>query len=264
MIGRVERVEHLGPHMVRVVLGGDGLAGFVPSPCTDSYLNIYFPPAGAGYSVPFDTDAIRALPRAQRPASRRYTVRHWDADRRELWVDFVVHGDTGVAGPWAAGVRPGDLLQFGGPSGSYAPDPAADWHLMIGDGSALPAIATSLAQIPAGRPVFVLAEVDSAADELPLDSPGDLHVTWLHRAANPGAEDLALTALDKLDRPAGRVQAFVHGEAVANRALRAHLLTEWRIPREDLSISPYWRRAFTDESWREVKRDWMAAVERDV
>ena len=114
-----------------------------------------------------------------------------------------------------------------------------------------------------GRGLFIDVIVPNA-DELPLDSPGDLHVTWLHRAANPGAEDLALTALDKLDRPAGRVQAFVHGEAVANRALRAHLLAEWRIPREDLSISPYWRRAFTDESWREVKSAWMAAVDKDV
>lgn len=264
MFGRVERVEQLTPHLVRVVLGGEGLAEFVPSPSTDSYVNAYFPPAGADYAVPFDTDAIRALPRDRRPAARRYTVRHWDAARRELWIDFVVHGDAGVAGPWAAGARPGDLLQFGGPSGSYAPNPAADWHLMIGDGSALPAIAASLAQVPSGRPVHVLVEVGNADDELPLDSPGDLHVTWLHRDANPGADDLALTALDKLDRPAGRVHAFVHGEAVANRALRAHLLAEWRIPREDLSISPYWRRAFTDESWREVKSAWMAAVDKDV
>ncbi len=75
MFGRVERAEHLTPHLVRVVLGGEGLADFVPSPCTDSYVNAYFLPTGAGYAVPFDTSTIRALPRAQRPASRRYTVR---------------------------------------------------------------------------------------------------------------------------------------------------------------------------------------------
>ena len=264
MFGRVERVEQLTPHMVRVVLGGNGLADFAPAPWSDSYLNVYFLPPDAAYRVPFDVGAVRALPVAQRPSSRRYTVRHWNPDRRELSIDFVVHGDAGVAGPWAAAARPGDLLQFTGPAGAYAPHPNADWHLMVGDSSALPAIATALDRVPAGKTVHVLAEVDGPADELALNSPGELHVSWLHRDANPGAEDLALRALDKLDRPPGRVHAFVHGEAVANRALRKHLLAEWRIPREDLSVSPYWRRTLTDERWRAVKREWLREVEQDV
>lgn len=263
MFGRVERVVPLSPHMVRVVLGGAGLDGFTPGPWTDSYLTVYFPPPGAPYAVPFDADAVRTLPAQQRPASRRYTVREWDPERRELTVDFVVHGGAGVAGPWAAAARPGDLLQLKGPSGSYSPDPDADWHLMIGDASALPAIAASLARIPAGRPVHVLAEVGGPADELPLASPGDLHLTWLYRDANPGADDLAVHALDKLDRPPGRVQAFVHGEAVVNRELRRHLLVDWGLPREALSVSPYWRRRFTDEGWRAVKSSWLREVEHD-
>lgn len=264
MFGRVERVERLSPHMVRVVLGGGGLDDFTPGPWTDGYVNAYFLPACAPYTVPFDVDAVRALPAAQRPATRRYSVRRWDPEARELTIDFVVHGDTGVAGPWAAGAGPGDLLQLTGPSGSYSPDPDADWHLMIGDASALPAIAASLAHIPAGTPVHVLAEVGGPADELTLDSPGDLHVTWLYRDANPGADDLTVHALDKLDRPPGRVQAFVHGEAVVNRALRRHLLADWQLPRETLSVSPYWRRRFTDERWREVKRGWLREVEHDA
>lgn len=72
---------------------------------------------------------------------------------------------------------------------------------MIGDPSALPAIAASLARVPAGKPVHVLAEVDLPTDELPLDSPGDMNITWLHRDADPGTEDLTLRALEKLDRP---------------------------------------------------------------
>lgn len=264
MFGRVERVEHLTPHMVRIVLGGDGLAALTPSPWTDAYVNAYFLPPDAAYTVPFAVEAIRALPVAQRPASRRYTVRHWNADRGLLSIDFVVHGDTGVAGRWASAAHPGDLLQISQPGGAYAPDPDADWHLMIGDSSALPAIAASLARVPAGIPVHVLAEVDSRADELPLTSPGDLHVTWLYRDTNPGADDLALHALEKLDRPPGRVHAFVHGEAVANRALRRHLLLDWQLPRKDLSASPYWRRTYTDEGWREIKKAWLREVETDA
>ena len=72
------------------------------------------------------------------------TVRAWDDDQRELTIDFVVHGDRGYAGPWAQRAQPGDCLQFRGPSGAYAPDPDAAWHLMAGDESALPAIGASL------------------------------------------------------------------------------------------------------------------------
>lgn len=264
MFGRVEWVERLTPHLIRIVLGGRGLNDFVPARWTDSYVNAYFLPAGAPYTVPFDPGALEGLPREQRPSSRRYTVRDWDAERRLLTIDFVVHGDRGVAGPWARSARPGDLLQFTGPSGGYAPDPDADWHLMIGDESALPAIAAALAQVPVGTPVRLLAEVDGPDDELPLACPGELDVCWLHRDAHRGTEDLLLRALNKLDPPAGRVHAFVHGEAVTNRRLRKHLLGEWKIPREALSVSPYWRRTFTDENWRQIKRGWLQEVEQDV
>lgn len=265
MYGQVEQVERLSPHLVRVVFGGPGLDGFTPAAHTDSYVNLQFPPAAAPYAVPFDDDAVRALPREQRPAGRRYTIRWWEEATRRLAVDFVVHGDSGVAGPWALAARPGDVLQFRGPSGAYSPDPAAEWHLMIGDESALPAIAASLAAVPAGVPVHVLLEVDGPDDELPLASPGDLHVLWVHRGPDvaDGKEPL-LDAVVALEFPPGRVHAFVHGEAVANRALRTHLLGERGLPREALSVSPYWRRDFTDERWREVKRDWIAAVEHDV
>lgn len=264
MFGTVERVQRLSPHMVRVVLGGDGLAGFEPTPFTDSYVNLLFRPPSASYDVPFDLDLARSLPRDQWPAPRRFTVRSWDPRRRHLTIDFVTHGDEGVAGRWAQGARAGDRLALRGPSGGYRPDTDAAWHLMIGDESALPAIGASLEQVPDGVPVFVVALVDGPADELDLPSPGRLHLSWLHRDANPGADDLLLRAAEKLNPPGGRVQAFVHGEAVETRAVRKHLLGERGIPREALSVSPYWRRRFTDERWREIKGRWLAEVEQDL
>ena len=76
-----------------------------------------------------------------------------------LTLDFVVHGDPGVAGPWAAAAHPGDGLQLTGPGGAYAPDPAAAWHLMVGDAAVVPAIAASLERVPEGVPVHVILEV---------------------------------------------------------------------------------------------------------
>src|SRR4051794_32108548 len=153
-IGVVTRVQELTPHMVRVVVGGEGLAGLRAGDYTDHYVKVLFPPAGVDYPEPFDVAAIReTMPREAWPVTRTYTIRRWLPGVPEMWIDFVVHGDEGLAGPWAARAKPGDAFRFMGPGGGYAPDPAAGWHLLAGDESALPAIAAALAGMPAGAAV---------------------------------------------------------------------------------------------------------------
>jgi NADPH-dependent ferric siderophore reductase len=258
----VESVERVTPHMVRVVVGGDELDGFAAGEFTDHYVKLQLPPAGAGYAPPFDMEEVRASrPREEWPRVRTYTVRAWDPERRQLTLDVIVHGDEGVAGPWAAAVEPGDLLQLMGPGGAYAPDADAAWHLMVGDMSVLPAIAASLPRVPAGVPVHVIVELEDDADRQPLSSPGDLHVTWLR---SDGSETVLLEAVQALAFPDGPVHAFVHGEASAVRALRRHLLVDRGVPREALSISGYWKRTRTDEEWRADKPEWNRLVEEDA
>src|SRR5689334_17475261 len=140
MHGRVTTTEHLTPGLVRVTLEGGDLAGLTMPDATDAYVNAAFRPAAATYDEVFDPQAVREThPKEQQPLRRRYTVRAWDPDHHRLAIDFVVHGDEGVAGPWAARAEPGDVLVFTGPSGGYRPDPAVAWHLLVGDESALPA-----------------------------------------------------------------------------------------------------------------------------
>src|SRR3954468_10607328 len=147
----VVSVEPLTPHMIRVVFGGDGLDGLKVGPFTDHYVKLQIPPPGAGYAAPFDPEEIKAQrPREAWPRVRTYTVRAWDPERSLLTLDFVVHGDEGVAGPWAAAAKPGDVLQLMGPGGAYSPEPDAAWHLMVGDLSVLPAIGASLQRVPHG------------------------------------------------------------------------------------------------------------------
>ena len=267
--GRVPRLAHvvsterLSPHMVRVVLGGDGLAGFAAGAFTDHYVKLQIPPRGAGYAAPFDPEEVKArVPREHWPRTRTYTVRDWDGERSELTIDFVVHGDEGVAGPWALGARPGDTIQLSGPGGAYAPDPDAAWHLMVGDLSVIPAIAASLARVPAGMSVHVLLEVDEDADRQALTTPGDLRLTWVTRA--PGGEDALAAAVESYTFPAGPVHAFVHGEASTVRAVRRHLLADRGLPPEALSASGYWKRTRTEEGWREDKAEWNRLAEADV
>lgn len=265
MYGTVVGTERITADLVRVVLGGDGLADFAPLPWTDSYVNASFLPDGAGYDVPFEEAEVRRLPRERRPYPRRYTVRRWDEERRELAIDFVVHGDVGLAGRWAQHATVGDRLQLRGPAGGYLPHHDADSYLLVGDESALPAIAASAEAVPAGRPVVVVVEVESADGELALESPGDLEVRWVHRATSSGDPGSWLVdAVRALPGLPGVVSAFVHGEAVAVRGVRRHLLAEGLVGSERLSASPYWRRGLTDEEWRSIKASWQRDVEADV
>ena len=235
MIAVVEHVERLTPRMIRIVFGGEDLVGFGAGEFTDHYVKLRI---------------------GER--TRTYSVREWDGER--LTIDFVVHGDEGVAGPWAAAAEPGDELLLLGPGGAYTPDPDADWHLMVGDPSVVPAISASLARVPEGRLVHVLLRGDGPEDEQPLESPGDLRVQWLHG----DGDELLADAVRSLEWPEGTVQAFVHGEASAVRALRRYLLAERGLPRESVSISGYWKRTRTEEGWREDKPEWNRLVEADL
>ncbi|WP_395576520.1 siderophore-interacting protein [Streptomyces sp. BK79] len=257
----VVRTERLTPHMQRVVLGGEGLAGLPADTCTDHYVKLLFPAEGVTYPEPFDMERIREeFPRDQWPVTRTYTVRQWDAEHRELTLDFVIHGDEGLAGPWARRVRPGEVVRFMGPGGAYAPDPDADWHLLAGDESALPAIARSLEALPHGARAFAFIEVDGPQEEQKIDS--DVEVVWLHRGARPVGRAL-VEAVRALDFPEGRVHAFVHGEAACVKELRKLLRVEREIPREDLSISGYWRLGHNEDGWQASKREWNARVEAE-
>lgn len=263
----VEHVERLTPGLIRVTLVGEELEGFDAGEFTDHYVKLQIPPAGAPYAAPFDPEEIKARhPREHWPRTRTYTVRSWDAEQLRLTIDFVYHGDHGVAGPWAAAAKPGDTLQLLGPGGAYTPDADADWHLMVGDPSVLPAISASLERIPAGVPVHVLLAVDGPDDELPLSSPGDLRVSWVHHGAAGASADggLLVDALRELTFPDGRVHAFVHGEASAVRDVRRHLLADRGLPREALSVSGYWKLSRTEEGWREDKAEWNRLVEQDA
>ncbi|MEV0242370.1 siderophore-interacting protein [Streptomyces sp. NPDC050674] len=258
---QVVRTERLTPHMQRVVLGGEGLADFAADTCTDHYVKLLFPPTGVTYPEPFDLQRVRdELPREQWPVTRTYTVRQWDAEHRELTLDFVLHGDEGLAGPWAMRVRPGETVRFMGPGGAYTPDPGADWHLLVGDESALPAIARALEALPRGARAYAFVEVSGPQEEQKIDS--DVEVVWLHRGARPRGEAL-VEAVRTLDFPEGRVHAFVHGEAHFVKQLRRLLRVERQVPREDLSISGYWRRGHDEDGWQASKREWNARIEAE-
>ncbi|GAA4946075.1 hypothetical protein GCM10023238_10530 [Streptomyces heliomycini] len=114
--------ERLTPHMQRVVLGGEGLSGFSADTCTDHYVKLLFRRGGRRIRSP-STSSVSA--RSSRASSGRDPDVHGaplGPRHRELDPGLRVHGDEGaLAGPWAANVRPGEVVRFIGPGGAYAP-----------------------------------------------------------------------------------------------------------------------------------------------
>ncbi|MEU4557003.1 siderophore-interacting protein [Actinoplanes sp. NPDC023936] len=260
--GVVTRVEQLTPHMVRVVVGGDALTRIEAGQFTDHYIKVLFPQPGVDYPEPFEMGVIReTMPRETWPVVRTYTVRKWLPEIPEMWVDFVVHGDSGIAGPWAARAKPGDPFRFMGPGGGYAPSPDADWHLLAGDESALPAIAAALEGMPEGAPVRAFLEVEGPDEEQKLSTPADAEITWLHRGTRR-AGSLLCPAVRGAAFPDGRAQAFVHGEANFVRDLRGHLRRDRGMTLDQLSISGYWRDGMNEDGWQSSKREFNEETER--
>src|SRR5436305_2580179 len=210
--------------MIRLVLGGSGFDTFKPSEFTDSYVKLVIVRDDVDVSTlpkPLTLDSFNELPEEHRPVVRTYTIRRADLDRREIAIDFVVHGEHGVAGPWAASATPGQPAYLTSPNGAYAPDPAADWHLFAGDEAAVPAIGAALEALPDNAIGKVFIEVAGPEEEIELSAPAGVKVRWIYRGgrADLVPEDLAgdnaplITAVKEATWLPGQVQVFVHGEA---------------------------------------------------
>ncbi len=242
--------------MVRIVAGGEGFSTYVNNGYVDRYVKIAFPQPGVEYPLPLDLWAIReSMPREQWPHTRTYTVRWVDEAARELAIDFVIHGDEGLAGPWAAKAQPGDSLVFTGPGGGYNPDPAADWHLFAGDEAALPAIAAAIESLPPEASGLAFLEVDSDAEVQDIKAPAGLRIQWLPRNGVPaGNSELLVSAMRDAEWPGGRVQVFAHGERGYMKSLREVLYRERGLERGQVSLSGYWAYGRVEDDFQAEKK----------
>jgi NADPH-dependent ferric siderophore reductase len=264
---KVVRREELTSHMFRVVLGGSGFDTFTPSKFTDSYVKLVFvgdDVVMASLPQPLTLDSFADLPPAEQPVVRTLTVRRADPAAREIAIDVVVHGEHGAAGLWAATAEPGQPVYLMGPSGAYAPDPAADWHLLAGDETALPAISVALEALPANAIGQAFIEIAGPEDEIPLTAPQGVRIDWIYRGGRADliGEDRAgdfaplIEAVKSAPWLPGQVHAFVHGEAQAvMHNLRPYIRKDREVDAKWASISGYWRRGRTEETFRQWKRE---------
>jgi NADPH-dependent ferric siderophore reductase len=224
---QVRRITQLAPRLVRITLAGDELHDFV-SASFDDHIKLFFPSAGsAADGTPLPSQM------------RDYTPRRFDTAQGELDIEFVLHGD-GPASGWAEQAKVGDLLEIGGPRGSFIVPVAFDWHLLVGDESALPAIARRLEELAGRSQVLALVEVDDAQSQIPLAQAQGIDVRWLHRNG-PGACTLE-HALRELVLPDGQGYAWAAGESSVMKSIHRHLTEERGMDKHRIRASSYWRR----------------------
>lgn len=242
----VQSIRQLTPRMARIVFAGQELERFDWNGPAAHVKLILGPPRAEG----------------ERPLSRTYTPRHFDAARGELTIDFVLHGE-GPASTWAAQAQVGQPMVIAGPGRAYELDAQAEWLLIAGDESAIPAIATILEVVPGRLRTQVLIEVNDAADEFAIAQAGPhINIRWLHRAkpivgqgsiAVAGVELAA--AVGAFQPPSGLGSVYVACEAGAMRGIRRHLLVDRALPREWLTTRGYWKQGATDHPDRDYGED---------
>ena len=202
--------EQLSEHLVRITLGGPGLEEFESTGVPDEWVGLVVP---------------------GQFQSRYYTVRSWAAGRMTL--DVVVH-EVGLVTEWAAREIVGDTVTITEPKGSFAMPDDAGWLLMVGDLTAMPAMARIAATVDV--PTRIWAEVP---DELGGYLPAGPEVTWL---ASPGAGRSSLAeVVEAIDWPAGEGYFWMAGESAQMRAIRKHLMRERQLPPTAYDVMGYWR-----------------------
>ncbi|MFT4046547.1 MAG: siderophore-interacting protein [Solimonas sp.] len=216
----VAQVERIGPNFARITFRGEDLADFV-SLSFDDHVKFMVPAAGG------------------EPARRDYTPRRYDRAARTLAIEFALHGH-GAASDWARQAEVGQRVAIGGPRGSMIIPADYDFHLLVGDATALPAIHNRIEELPAGSRVIAVIHVDDDGDRRTLAGRADVDVHWVR------SDEELLATVRALPLPAGTGFGWGGGESSTMRPLRELLIAGKGLAAEDVRVAAYWKRGAAD------------------
>lgn len=253
MMAHVVRTVRVSPSFVRLTLAG--LDGF-DYRGADHWCRLFFTRQGQDVlALPTRTTEVGwylqylATPRPRRPWVRAYTVRDARPEVGEVDIDFVIHGDqSGTIGPaarFALDAQPGDRVGFLDQGTAFTPDHPHDWTLLVGDETALPAIAGICRSLPALSRGLAIIEIPTADDRQEIAAPDGMEIVWIARdessevVEKPG--ELALSTLTAATLPDGAVHAHTIGESRLATGARRHLVHERGVPKRHVDFVGYWR-----------------------
>jgi len=239
---KVGRITELTPSMRRITLVGADLEGF-HSASFDDHVKLFFPAEpGAELAMPtMGPNGLQFPEDAPRPMARDYTPRRYDPAAQELDIDFVLH-HSGPATDWAMGASVGDSLGVGGPRGSFVIPTGFDWHALIGDETAMPAIGRRLEELPQGAQALVIVKTRDEASRMNFQSRCDLRIQWLVDDASDDGMDALERAVRELVLPAGEGYVWAAGEYTSIQRVREHLVKERGLDKGRIRAASYWRR----------------------
>ena len=245
----VVRTERLSPNFVRVTVGGEQLAS-LPHHGFDHWFRLFLPNAHerTSFDLPSRVDMIGYLkflrmPEAVRPIMRNYTVREFRPEVNELDIDFVTHGDEGVAGRWAATATVGERVALLDQGRGYEYPDETTAHLLVSDETGLPAVAGILRDLPRDATGAAYIEIPHADDEQPTGAPDGVEVHWVVRdhGARPGSAVLEVAKSKPI--PQGTLAAYLVGEQLLPTSLRRWLVQEHDVPKQSITFVGYWKMA---------------------
>lgn len=213
---KVLHVERVSPHFLRITLGGEALSDF-NSPAFDDHIKIILPDGAEGHLM------------------REYTPRRYDNQRCELVLDFALHGE-GPAAAWAEQAAVGQSLAVAGPRGSFLVPVDFDWHVLVGDETALPAVSRRLEELPSGTRVIVRLAVSDPADRLLPVSAATVDLQWLD------SPDALIEAARALTLPEGEGYVWCATEGSVAAALREVFVAEKGHNAKAIRSASYWKR----------------------
>ncbi len=188
-------------------------------------------------------------PPERRPAIRTYSVRRFHYGDDSMDIDFVLHGDDGIASRWAARARPGDEVGLWRPH-ARVPDGEPRRYILAGDITALPAIAFILDNLPQDAAGEVLVHVPGVSERQPLRLPAGMRLTWLHGEAGGGPDDPLSAAVRALGREVVAASfVWVGAEASVARRIRGFARRECGVPAAETYILNYWKRGMAEGTY---------------
>lgn len=258
----VTAIRRLSPDLIRLSFTAPALIGR-ELPHTDHYIKLLFVPEGADYSWPFDLPTVReTYPRELQPVTRTYTFRRVDTTTGEFDVDFVTHGDEGLAGPWAQRAQVGESIGFSGPGGAWHPGEGYEHFVLAGDEASAPAIAAAVEQLPENTTADVYIEIAGPAAEFEMPAPAGTTLHWIHRNGATHGTELS-AAVRAAGIPQARTSWFIHGVAEMIKEMRRFLFVDDGVGRDDVSISGYWRIGMTEDQWQASKGEFTESLEEE-
>ena len=250
---KVAQKYFLSPNMQRIILSGEALKDF-PEGFESGYVKLRFlADVNDAYPADASEEYLHSLANPK-PRLRSYTVRAFDPKKCELTLDFVSHGDNGPASAWALACNVGDSISVDGPGPAKLINMDADWFFLVGDMAALPAVSVNLEKLSPAATGYVVIEVLSEEDKIPLVVPKGVSVHWVVNAYSDSPNTLLADKVRSLSWYEGDPSVWVATEFSAMKNLRQYFKRERNVNKNNIYVSSYWKMGEADEGHKKAKK----------